>query len=282
MCANPLLKISQVAIIGEPMNLPQTQSRSPTDAYAKMPSLRVLATVAQHIGDRKEQQDRVAIYSSASAPKCALAILADGLGGRSGGAIAAESVLFTAKRMFNEFDSDMNPATFLASLIHEAHTSIRVAAFASRMEPHATMVALLIQPNRIDWCHVGDSRLYVYRQGKECHQTLDHTVAMSMVLEGKLTPERARLHPSASKLSQALGGAKEPSGTFGGFPDAQAGDRFLLCSDGLWAYFQADELQYLVHNTSGKSRTSLLIDEARSRARGTGDNCSVCVVELAS
>jgi PPM family protein phosphatase len=235
------------------MNLPQTQSNPRTTTYAKMPSLRVLATVAQHIGDRKEQQDRAAIYSSVSAPKCALAILADGLGGRSGGAIAAESVLFTAKRLFNEFSGEMDPQVFLSNLIHEAHASIRVAAFASRMDPHATVVALLIQPHRIDWCHVGDSRLYVYRQGKEVHQTLDHTVAMSMVLEGKLTPERARLHPSAGKLSQALGGASEPTGTFGGFNDAQAGDRFILCSDGLWTYFQADELQYLVHNTSGKS-----------------------------
>jgi PPM family protein phosphatase len=264
------------------MNLPQTQSRLVTNDSTKMPSLRVLATAAQHIGDRKEQQDRLAVYSSASAPKCALAVLADGLGGRSGGAIASESVLFTAKRLFDEFTDDVDPRIFLRSLIHEAHASIRAAAFASRLEPHSTLVALLIQPHRIDWCHVGDSRLYVYRHGAEAHQTLDHTVAMSMVLDGKLTPERARLHPSAGKLSQALGAASEPVGEFGGFADAQAGDRFILCSDGLWSYFQPDELKYLVHNTSGQSRTRLLIDEARTRAGGKGDNCSLCVIELAS
>ena len=264
------------------MNSPQTLSSHPSKKPSKAPSLKVSATVAQHIGDRPEQQDRVAVFSSPSAPRCVLAVLADGLGGRSGGSIASETVLLTAKRLFDEYTPFTDPVVFLRNLIQEAHTSIRVAAFASRMEPHATLVALLIQPDRIDWCHIGDSRLYAFRDGLLVHQTLDQTVAMKMVMNGQLTPERARLHPSASKLSQALGGAALPQGEFDGYAQVQNGDRFLLCSDGLWAYFQAEELQYLLHNTSGGSRTRLLIDEARSRAAGNGDNCSLCIVELSA
>ncbi len=158
-------------------------------------SLKVMGMVAQHLGDRNEQQDRVSIFTSPSAPKCALAVLADGLGGRSGGAIAAETVLLTAERLFQEFTPATAPTHFFTNLVHEAHTSIRVAAFASRMDPHSTLVALLIQPDRVDWCHVGDSRLYAFRAGRLVHQTEDDTMAMKMVRDGLISSERARLHP---------------------------------------------------------------------------------------
>jgi PPM family protein phosphatase len=266
------------------MNTQQTEYVKSTSAQPKAapaPSIKIAGMVAQHLGDRKEQQDRVAIFGSKSAPKCALAILADGMGGRSGGAIAAETAMITAQRLFDEFDPNTTTASeFFHALVHEAHTSIQIAAFASRMEPHSTLVACIIQPNRVDWCHVGDSRLYAYRNGRQVHQTLDHTVAMKMVQEGTLPADRARLHPSAAKLTNALGAKNAPIATITGFPNTQVGDRFFLCSDGCWAYFKDNELEYLLHNTNGVNRTRLLIDEARTRANGSGDNCSLCVIEL--
>lgn len=244
--------------------------------------LQILGCTAQHLGDRREQQDRIAIFTSRMASRCVLGLVADGVGGRSGGALAAENVMMAAQRLFDEFNPQTDSVErFFRTLVQEAHTILGLSAYASKLDPHSTMVAVLIQPSRADWCHVGDSRLYFFRNGREFNRTADHTLAAKMIAEGTMSIERALLHPSASHLTHTLGGEMAPEPSLGGVDKIQPGDRFLLCSDGLWGYFADGELADLTQSRDVRASTSQLIANARERAvGGSGDNCSMVLLGI--
>lgn len=248
---------------------------------AKPAELLISGFTAQDLGDRSEQQDRVAILTSPNAPGCALGVLADGMGGRSGGALAAENVILTSRRRFGEYGRGESSEAFFHSLVDEVHTVLRLTSVTSGLEPHSTFASVLVQPDRVDWCHVGDSRIYHIRERKLLHCTSDHTYMQELINTGKMSAERARLHPSANTLVNALGSHRQPVPTLGSLPDApRDGDTFLLCSDGLWNYFHAGEIVLIVDSMPLREAAQTLIARARQRARGHGDNCSLILLRL--
>jgi PPM family protein phosphatase len=243
--------------------------------------LQVLGCSAQHVGDRREQQDRVAIFTSQTADRCVLGLVADGVGGRSGGALASENVLMASARLFNEFNPRIDSVErFFLTLVMEIHTILGLSAYTSKLDPHSTLAMIVIQPGRADWCHVGDSRLYHFRNGIECFRTSDHTLANKMINTGTLSAEKAYLHPSASHLVETLGGEAAPRASLGGARNVAPGDRFLLCTDGLWNYFHQDELAIMTRHHDLRTNASQMIKMARERAKGGGDNCSLVLLGL--
>lgn len=209
-----------------------------------------------------------------------LALLADGLGGKSGGAMAAAEVITVAQRLFDGFRPGESARDFFECLLEEVNTVLCLTGMTSNLEPHTTLVMVLVQSGRMDWCHVGDSRLYQFRGPRLLHRTTDHTYAQRLIDSGRFSAERARLHPSAGLLTQALGGKRRPAATHGGTAEALAGDRFLLCSDGLWAHFSDDELATVIDNLPVREAAETLINGARIRAQGRGDNCSLVLLSL--
>ncbi|MFA7503593.1 MAG: PP2C family serine/threonine-protein phosphatase [Burkholderiaceae bacterium] len=243
--------------------------------------LRMAVCTAQHQGDRDEQQDRVALLASDLDPRCALGVLADGLGGRSGGALAAENVLLTCQSRFRNFTPSSEPVTpFFRSLVDEAHTVLKLTAITSRLEPHTTFAALLIQPDRVDWCHVGDSRIYHLREGSVAHRTEDHTLALRLAREGAEPSMPIVGNPAANRLVQTLGARERPEADIDGIADPRAGDAFLICSDGLWRHVDEAEIATVVAEQSVRDAAETLVGLARERARGRGDNCSLVLVRL--
>jgi serine/threonine protein phosphatase PrpC len=252
-----------------------------TVSESRVRGLKVTACTGQHRGDRAEQQDRVAVLQGRHAQRCALGVLADGLGGRSGGALAAENVILTAQRCFDAFSpSEESPAHFFTTLVDEVHAILRLTALATDKEPHSTFASVLVQPDRIDWCHVGDSRIYHFRGAQLQHCSADHTYAWQLVVEGRMSPERARLNPRANMLVNSIGGQNRPWADIGSIEDACDEDSFLLCSDGLWAYFDPEELGQIIVSRDCRSAAAELIEIARKRARGRGDNCSLVLFKI--
>ncbi|HEX7650173.1 MAG TPA: protein phosphatase 2C domain-containing protein, partial [Noviherbaspirillum sp.] len=96
---------------------------------------KIEAGTGQHLGDRQEQQDRVALFAAPRAPGYMMAVIADGMGGRSGGALAAEQVVRTAKQAFDLFSPQTdNVEHLLESIARDAHTIIQLTATSSEKE----------------------------------------------------------------------------------------------------------------------------------------------------
>lgn len=249
-----------------------------------MSQYKIEAGTAQHIGDRAEQQDRVSLFTAAKAPGYLMAVVADGMGGLSGGAMAAEQVLRTAKQAFDLFSPQTEDAiTLLRTIARDAHTLIKLNAIASEKKPHSTMVILLLTPERTAvWAHAGDSRLYRF-DGPNCaERTIDHSHVANLIQQGKISPRQAREHKMAHLLFSALGSAEsEPEITIGKCANLKAGDAFLLCTDGLWQYFSRAELGAAIAVNSPRQACEMLIAKARERAQGReADNCTMAVVKL--
>ena len=245
-------------------------------------SLTIDACVAQHQGDRKEQQDRVAILPHARLKGVALAVVADGMGGHAGGVLAAEQVVHTAKNNLDHFSpADEAPQVMLETAMREAHTMIKASRFINEKDPHSTAVLLLLQPGKFSWGHCGDSRMYRFRGEQLLSRTVDHSYVEHLLAIGRITPEQALTHPNRNILLTSLGGQDEPKFDFAEATDLQGGDSYLLCSDGLWAYFDDQEMGAIVSAFSARRASEILLERARERGAGTGDNISLAIVKLA-
>jgi serine/threonine protein phosphatase PrpC len=249
-----------------------------------MSPYKIEAGTGQHLGDRNEQQDRSALFAAPRAPGYIMAVVADGMGGLSGGALAAEQVIRTAKQAFDSFSPQTDDVEeMLRTIAHDAHTIIKLTAFSSEKKPHSTMVILVITPERhAIWAHVGDSRLYRFSGPNCASRTVDHSYVEKLVKEGKLSPADASNHHLSNVLVHALGTQdKEPEVTLGRYDGLKAGDAFLLCTDGLWHYFSDAELGAAVAMNSPRLASEMLISKARERAAGaSGDNCTLAIIKL--
>jgi serine/threonine protein phosphatase PrpC len=243
---------------------------------------RLIAATALHRGDRAYQQDQVEILVHAKVPGCVLAVLADGMGGKSGGRKASDQVVLTAKQLFERFlPAKDDPAETLRQLVMESHLMIKLTAITAEEEPHSTIAAFLLSPSReCAVAHAGDSRVYHFRGTELVSRTTDHSYVQRLIDEGKLNEEQANAHPQANLLTGCLGTQADPPLTLGHIDAVQPGDTLLACSDGLWHYFSPRELGAIVHGLPPREASEMLVTKARQRARGGGDNLSLALVRV--
>jgi len=243
---------------------------------------RLTAATGLHRGDRAYQQDQVEILMHPRVPGCALAVLADGMGGKSGGRKAADQVLLTARQLFERFvPGTDSAAAMLRQLVQEAHLMIKLTAITAEEEPHSTVVAILLTPPLGgEAIHAGDSRIYHFRGADLVRRTTDHSFVQRLIDEGKLTEEQANTHPQANLLTGCLGAVQDPPQSPWTLDALQPGDTLLACSDGLWHYFTPKELGAIVHALPPREASEMLVNKARQRARGGGDNLSLALLRI--
>ena len=243
---------------------------------------RLTAATGTHRGDRAYQQDQVQIIAHPRVPGCMLAVVADGMGGKSGGRKAADQVILTAQQLFERYlPAKDEPAELLKLLVQEAHLMIKLTALTSEEEPHSTLVAFLISPSLgCDTIHAGDSRVYHFRRAELVGRSIDHSYVQRLVDEGQINEAEANSHPQSNLLTGCLGTLHDPPLTQQHIDRLQIGDTLLACSDGLWHYFTPKELGAIVHTLPPREASEMLIGKARQRARGGGDNLSLALVRV--
>ncbi|MFE1878845.1 MerR family transcriptional regulator [Streptomyces diastatochromogenes] len=137
-----------------------------------------------------------------------------------------------------------------------------------------TLTALLWTGSQLALVHIGDSRAYLLRDGELFRITHDHSVVQSLIDEGRLTPEEAESHPQRTLLLKALTGDAAPTPDLR-LHEARAGDRYLLCSDGLTGVVPDERIKELL---AGEDPGQALIDEAN--VAGGPDNVSCVVADV--
>jgi serine/threonine protein phosphatase PrpC len=243
---------------------------------------RLSASTALHRGDRAYQQDQVEILAHSRVPGCALALVADGMGGKSGGRTAADQVVMIARQVFDRYSPTTDdPAAMLRQLVVESHLMIKLTAITADEEPHSTLAAFLVLPNLSAWTvHAGDSRIYHFHGAELVRRTVDHSYVQRLIDEGKITEAQANTHPQSNLLTGCLGTQQDPPVEISEIERLDVGDTLLACSDGLWHYLTPKELGAIVNALSPREAGEMLISKARQRARGTGDNLSLALVRV--
>ncbi|RYX95753.1 MAG: serine/threonine-protein phosphatase [Comamonadaceae bacterium] len=243
---------------------------------------RITASTGIHKGDREYQQDQVALMTHPRAPSCLLGIVADGMGGRSGGRKASDQVMMTARQLFERYSPETDdPLAMLTQIIEEAHIVIKLTAISAEQEPHSTLAAFLINPpGDCHWVHTGDSRIYHFQGSKLVHRTRDHSYVQTLVDRGEITEDEANVHPQSNILMGCLGTEDPPPLESHFIPQLGPDDVLIACSDGIWHYFSPSEMGSALSMLSPREATEFLIQKARSRARGGGDNLSLVIVKL--
>ena len=206
-------------------------------------------------------------------------IVADGMGGHAGGEEASKIATETIKAYLEEnWDSeDISSEALLQEAIEKANQGILddQSLHPERKDMGTTVVVLIFreQPWRV---HVGDSRLYRWRDSKLEQVTEDHTWVSMAMKSGEITKEQAKVHPWRHVLSQCLG--RKDLFRVDLHPlDVQAGDTFLICSDGLTEEVSDEEITTLIDSADDqKELAQELIDAAKNA--GGSDNITVVMV----
>jgi serine/threonine protein phosphatase PrpC len=191
--------------------------------------------MTNRLGNRTSNQDRIKILH---AHGCVLLLLADGMGGHSGGDLAAQEMIDSIARSFyGQLLPTNYPENFLSKAVKQAHADIVKLGNLQTppIQPRTTCVACLIQGQSACWAHVGDSRLYMIRDKQILTRTRDHTYVEDLYQHKAITEKEMLTHPMRNYVTQCLGGDPQPPPvTLSRHDDLQPGDIFLLCSDGLW------------------------------------------------
>lgn len=197
-------------------------------------------------GARSENQDRAAY---AERDNAVLMVVADGLGGYVAGDMAAQTLVETMIDSFEKVRSStiQDPAAFLVLSISFAHSRVNRKARQQGIRaghPRTTCVACLVQNGYAYWAHVGDSRLYHFRDRRFLTRTIDHSTTDPMYQEGILN-EKESMQGSGT-LVRCVGGPKRPLVTLGAETRLEKGDVLLLCTDGVWRAFTEREMEKAV------------------------------------
>lgn len=243
---------------------------------------RINASTGIHRGDRDYQQDQVCLLNHVRHAGCLLAVVADGMGGRSGGRKASDQVMLTARQLFDRYDPETDdPGAMLRQVVEESHLVIKLTAVSAEQEPHSTIAAFLINPGGDShWVHAGDSRIYHFHNGRMMFRTMDHSYVQTLVNQGEITEEEALDHPHSNILMGCLGTDNDPPVDLHVVPKLTTGDALMACSDGVWHYFTPEELSSTIAMLTPREACEFLIQKARTRAKGMGDNLSIVIVKL--
>jgi len=210
--------------------------------------------------------------------RCAVAVVADGVSSSAGGEVASALAVETLLRAFQERRPDES-AVRLYRAVQDANIEIydRSVVVPELRGMATTLTAAVVDEGHLTAVHVGDSRLYLWRDGALTQLTKDHTAAAEKVRLGLLGKERARSHPDRCVLTRSVGRELIVSRDRLSQPLRQ-GDALLLCSDGLYNVLEDDELATLVEGKSAAEACAALVSGAN--ARGTPDNVTACVMRV--
>jgi serine/threonine protein phosphatase PrpC len=211
-------------------------------------------------------------------------VVADGLGGHHGGATAARLAVTEIVASYTR-NPEVFPETLSRHLWAAQQAILAEQRQNSALEDMRTTVVVLVADRRAAmWGHVGDSRLYLFKEGHLLDHTRDHSVAQTLVSTGDLRPQELRGHEDRHRLLRSLGQPDDLRPTLAPKPHELApGDVFLLCTDGFWEYVTETEMEVDLAKSTSPGRwlarmETRLLEKARANPEKRHDNYSAIAV----
>lgn len=211
-----------------------------------------------------------------------LAVVADGMGGYEGGQEASRLAVETIEDIYGK-EAAKGPRDALLKGFRIAHERIREFADAHPefQGMGTTCTALALNDLSLYFAHVGDSRLYLVRDGNILRLTRDHSYVGRLVESGVLRSDEAEHHPQRHILTAALGAGSDVAADSPTNPLAlENGDILILCTDGLWSLVQEAEMLSIVTSRDASSACAELVKLARQRSGP--DNITVQILRLST
>ncbi len=226
-------------------------------------------------GPREYNQDRLAYSYSKDA---LLLVVADGMGGHRHGEIAAQLAVTTMTEAFQRLavPTLSSPAKFLIEHIQQIHDMIDQLTQEREMleAPRTTIVAAVVQRGILYCAHVGDSRLYHFRDGHLLYRTEDHSIVQSLYSKGIINKDDMSTHPYRHKVYSCLGGDTPPKIDLSDRQELVEGDTILLCTDGVWAAVADEKIKQILSGASISDNITGLLNQAEMVSKQQGDNMS--------
>ena len=246
---------------------------------------RVKFVARSEIGHARENnEDKFDFYEPDEEPLLAargsVYLVCDGMGGHNAGQIASELAAKQFLHAYYHLGGTAQEAARHAILQAHHYIAEMASKIPSRYGMGTTLTALILKQDEGILAHVGDSRCYRLREGVFEQLSRDHTLVARLVEQGIITPEQARYHPQRNVIRQAVGVA-DPSEPLE--PDIetfalQAGDLYLLCSDGLTDMVDDAEIEAILRDEPPTRAAWRLVD--RALANGGRDNVTVVLVQI--
>lgn len=226
-------------------------------------------------GPREYNQDRLAYSYSKDA---LLLVVADGMGGHRHGEIAAQLAVATMTEAFQRLavPTLSSPAKFLIDNIQQVHDMIDQLTQEREMleSPRTTIVAAVVQRGMLYCAHVGDSRLYHFRDGHLLYRTEDHSIVQSLYSKGIINKDEMSTHPYRHKVYSCLGGDTPPKIDLSDRQELAEGDTILLCTDGVWGAVPDEQIKQILSGVSITDNVTRLLNQAETVSKEQGDNMS--------
>ena len=235
------------------------------------------------LGNRAINQDRVA---SLERDNTVLLILGDGLGGRTGGELAAQVLVDTIAKDFEHTKLPIkNPKEFMTQALHRAHFAVIDEGKLQDppLNPGTTAVLCLIQNGKAWWAHVGDSRLYLFRGSVPIYRTKDHSHVEKLYQKGEISHDKRATHPLRNYMTRCIGLSDTvPEVTVSNEVGLHQGDVIMLCSDGFWE--PIDDMQMGAKIMDGRLGDALdtLSQQAEEASYPTSDNTTAVAIQIMS
>lgn len=202
--------------------------------------------IFSHIGLREINEDAVNIYQE---DDCFCAALADGLGGHGMGEIASALAVEGALNIFER--KKIVTKECLRQCFEESQNLLLKEQKLRRREwgLKTTLCLLMADEQKIIWGHVGDSRIYHFRNKKLVGRTLDHSVPQALVASGEIKESEIRNHPDRNRLLRVMGSEwYRPAYTLSDICNNEEHQMFLLCSDGFWELIDEQQIEDCLEN----------------------------------
>ncbi|MDH6254835.1 PP2C family protein-serine/threonine phosphatase [Aurantimicrobium minutum] len=210
-----------------------------------------------------------------------LSVVADGMGGHAGGDVASHLVIRHLLQLDKKYDDVVTAQQDLIATLLQANEMLSDVVYEHpELAGLGTTVSAMLRVGRqVVIAHIGDSRIYLLREGNLSQVTVDHTFVQRLIDSGRITEEEAHDHPRRSVLMRVLGDVDASPELDTTVLEVAEGDRWMLCSDGLTGVVYSDRLKpFLLEAETADDAADTLVQA--SLAGGAPDNVTVVVVDI--